>query len=132
MSHSVGLTPPQNDADPAMERWPATHEIDITVPHSYWLGKSQWLAGVSKSRQAGLLLAAGIFLLTQISETPNLSVQVGIVGTVLTLGGVALLVYAAGLLRAALTIDTTGVRARVGWTGFDVAWLSIERWAISD
>ncbi len=76
--------------------------IDTSVVHTYWFGRRLWLNGMGRCVQALLLLAAGVFLLTQITSTPNLVVQIAITGSLMALGGLAMAFCGFFALRVAL------------------------------
>ncbi len=132
MAESAGYAIPVHGNAAAVERSPQTVEIDVNAVHSFWFGGRRLLAGIGTCVQASLLLVAGVFLLTQVSSTPNLAVQIAIVGGLLTIGGIALLFRSLGDFRAGLKVDATGLRARLGWSGFTVPWSRVERWSVGD
>jgi hypothetical protein len=105
--------------------------FDLSVAHSFWFGRRLWMNAAGLCVQAALLLAAGIFLLTQISSTPNLAVQIAITGGLLSLGGIAMLVRAVGDFLSGLKVDRHGVRVRMSGKGFAVPWTAVERWNMS-
>jgi hypothetical protein len=106
-------------------------DFDLSVAHSFWFGRRLWMSAVGLCVQAALLLAAGIFLLTQISSTPNLTVQIAITGALLTLGGLAMIVRALGDFLSGLKVDRQGLRVRMAGRGFAVPWTAVERWNMS-
>ena len=132
MSDQAGYAIPVHNTAGTIDRSPDTQPVDITVPHSFWLGKQQWQTGVGRCVQASVMLGAGIFLLSQISSTPNLTVQMATVGGVFTLGGIAMLYYSLGDFCARLSIDDRGLKARLGWSGFSTEWSNVESWSVSD
>jgi hypothetical protein len=132
MSNSAGFTIPVHSNANPVDRSAETVEVDVNAVHSFWFGRGRWLAGISMCVQGSVLLGAGVFLLTQISSTPNLVVQVALVGGLLTIGGIALLFRSLGDFRVGLKVDSTGLRARLGWSGFTVPWSRVERWSVSD
>lgn len=106
--------------------------VDVSAVHYFWFGRRLWLAGLGLCLQAALLIVAGVFLLTQMSATPNLVVQIAITGGLLTLGGVAVLWRALGDFMAGLKIDRKGVRVQLGWSRLFVPWSNIERWSVNE
>jgi hypothetical protein len=72
-----------------------------------------------------------MFLLSQISSTPNLAVQIEITGGLLCLGGVAMMLRALGELLSGLKVDRQGIRVRMNGKGFAVPWTAVERWNVS-
>lgn len=122
-------------AIPMSERVRATGRpaklVDVNAVHYFWFGRRLWLSGLGLCVQAALLLVSGMFLLTQMSSTPNLVVQIALTGTLLTLGGLAVLWRAASDFMAGLRIERKGVRVHLGWTRYFVPWQNIERWSVS-
>jgi hypothetical protein len=105
--------------------------VDVSAVHYFWFGRRLWLSGLGLCVQASLLLVSGVFLLTQMSSTPNLVVQIALTGALLTLCGIAMLWRAASDFMAGLRIDRKGVRVHLGWTRFFVPWQNIERWSVN-
>lgn len=128
MSESPGFALPMPDR---FAEGPA-RTIDSSAVHSYWFGRRLWLNGVGRCVQALLLLAAGVFLLTQISSTPNLVVQIAITGGLMTLGGIAMLYRALGDFFGGLQVDFKTVRVRTGWKSCSFPWSRVERWSVID
>ena len=115
----------------AMTDAPAA-EVDITAVHSFSFAPERWLTGVGTWVQAGLMIGVGIFLLTQVSSTPNLVVQIAIVGTLLTIGGLALIVRTFGDFFGGLKIDRQGVRGRLGLKSFEIEWADLKEWRVDE
>ncbi len=104
--------------------------IDLEAVHTFWLGRRMWATCAGLVVQSALLLGAGVFLLTQISSTPNLLVQIALTGSLLAIGGLAMLAHAASAFLTRLTIDRYGLRARVGWSTFATPWTNVVRWSV--
>src|SRR5262245_43950676 len=106
--------------------------LDLSTTHRFLFIKQRWLTGAGKLVQASLMLTTGIFLLSQAPSTPNLVLQIAIVGTLLSLGGVAILALAWSDFVGGLAVDQRGIRARLGWAGFSVDWPAVASWRIND
>lgn len=130
MFDSADVALPLSDQATATEH--ATRVVDVGAVHYFWFGRRLWMAGLGICVQATLLIVAGVFLLTQISSTPNLAVQIAITGGLLTLGGIAMLYRALGDFLAGLRIDRKGIRVQVGWRRSFLPWSKIERWNVDD
>lgn len=106
--------------------------LDLAATHRFFFVRRRWLTGAGKLVHASLMLATGIFLMSQASSTPNLVLQIAIVGTLLTIGGVIVLAYAWSDFVGRLTVDQRGIRATLGWSGFTVDWPNVASWKIND
>jgi len=106
--------------------------LDLAATYSFMFVRRRWLAGGGKVFQAGLMLGTGVFLLSQASSTPNLVLQIAIVGTLLAIGGIAILAYAVSDFLGGLRVDPHGIRVRLGWSGFSITWPEVARWRIND
>ena len=73
----------------------------------------------------------GVFLLTQIGSTPGLVTQLAILGSVCSVGGLALLTKSISNLFGRLVIDETGIAVRPGLTGYSIAWNELNRWDVN-
>ena len=107
-------------------------EVDITAVHSFAFAPERWLTGVGSCVQGSLMIGVGAFLLTQVSSTPNLAVQIAIVGTLLAAGGLAFIIRSYGDFFGGLTIDRQGVRARVGLKRFELPWSEVRQWRVDE
>src|SRR5260221_13716503 len=56
--------------------------------HRFYYAPLCWPAAVDGLVKFVMMFVPGVFLLTQISETANLKVQIAVVGVLLTIGGV--------------------------------------------
>jgi len=106
--------------------------LDLAATHSFLFVRRRWLAGGSKVFQAALMLGTGAFLLSQASSTPNLVLQIAVVGTLLAIGGIAILAYAVSDFLGGLRVDPHGIRVRLGWSGYSITWPEVARWRIND
>ena len=106
--------------------------IDLSATYRFPFVRQRWLAGCSILFQGSMMMAVGAFLLSQIPSTPNLVVQMAIIGTLLAGGGLYVLSYAWSDFLGGLTIDQTGVQVSNGWSGFYLPWADVARWRVND
>jgi hypothetical protein len=106
--------------------------IDLNAVHRFWFGRKLWLSAVSKFLQGSFLVAAGVFLLAQISTTPKLAAQIALTGGLMTVGGLVMYYFLLAGLISRMTVDSKGLRLRLGWTSVSVAWAQVERWDFSE
>jgi hypothetical protein len=106
--------------------------IDTTATYRFPFARQRWLVGVGVVVQGTLMMITGGFLLTQVSSTPNLAIQIAIVGTLLAGGGLAILTRAWSDFLGGLTIDRDGLRASLGWSSFTMPWADVARWRVSE
>lgn len=111
---------------------PHAEPIDLTATYRFPFVKQRWFTGCSTIFQGGLMIAVGGFLLSQIPATPNLVVQMAIVGSLLAGGGLYVLSYAWNDFFGGLTIDQSGVQATNGWSSFYLPWADVARWRVND
>jgi hypothetical protein len=76
------------------------------------------------------LLAVGIFLLTQITATPGLAVQLAILGALCTIGGLGFMVRSLGDTFGRLVVDEAGIAIRPSITGYSIRWSELDRWEV--
>lgn len=107
-------------------------EVDLNATYRYLFAPQRWLVGLGTCVKGGLLLVAGVFLLFQVSSTQNLKVQLVITGTLLTVGGLALLTTSLSDFFGGLQIDRSGIRARLGLTTFSAPWSEVEQWRVTE
>jgi hypothetical protein len=107
-------------------------EVDVTAVHSFPFAPERWLRGVGTCIQASLMIGVAGFLLTQLSSTPGLVVQIVIVGALLIVGGLTLIVRSVGDFFGGLRIDREGIRARLGLTRFELPWSSVRQWRVDE
>jgi len=107
-------------------------EVDITAAHSFPFAPERWLTGAGSCIQGSLMIGVGGFLLTQVSSTPNLVIQIAIVGALLIAGGLAFVVRSYGDFFGGLTIERHGIRGRVGFKSFELHWSSVKQWRVDD
>lgn len=87
-------------------------------------------AGIAQGLGGAALLTVGAFLLTQITATPGLSMQLAILGSVGIVGGLGLLVRSMGDLYGRLVIDESGIAIRPSITGYSIRWNELDRWEV--
>jgi len=78
------------------------------------------------------MVATGSFLLSLVSTAPQLTLQVVLLGGLLVVVGLVFAASAVATLTSHLTVDRQGIRGRLGYAAFDVAWPAITRWRVSD
>ena len=86
--------------------------------------------GLAQGLGGAALLAVGAFLLTQITATPGLAVQLAILGSVCAVGGLGFLVRSMGDLYGRLVIDESGIAIRPSITGYSIRWNELDRWEV--
>src|SRR5690349_21032478 len=96
--------------------------VDTAATHCFRFVSERWLSGAGSATKGTLMIVAGGFLLSQIPHTPNLVVQMAILGGLLIAGGLAFALYSLGDLFGSLTLDPKGYRVRLGLTGFSGNW----------
>lgn len=131
MSESAGLYLPMSQG-PAKVVATQPREIDAAATHQFPFSRRRWAMGAGKIIQALLMLASGVFLLTQIRATPNLSVQIAIVGGLIAVGGAALAVRSLRDLFGGLTISPDGVQVRFALERYSLSWDQIEKWQVNE
>src|SRR5262245_34732939 len=96
MSNAAGYAVTLASSQLAQRRLAVTEapsaEIDITAVHSFPFAPERWLSGAGRCIQGSLMIGVGGFLLTQVGSTPNLVVQIAIIGSLLIAGGLALII----------------------------------------
>ena len=78
------------------------------------------------------LLVTGLFLLSQISTTPAVAVQLCAVGLMLTAGGAVAMHQSAQRLLGALAINDFGIHQSPGIAGFSIPWNRLSRWEVRE
>lgn len=107
-----------------------SHETAAT-PQSFAFTSQRWKSGLQQGISGTGLLVMGVFLLSQISSTPALVAQLAILGSVCSVGGLALLMKAVGGMFGRLVIDESGIAIRPGFTGFSITWNELARWDVN-
>lgn len=107
-------------------------EIDTNATHSFHFASERWLTGIGNLIQGGLMMATGIFLISQMSSTPKLSVQLGIVGALLAIAGLGFASKSIGDLFGNLSIGKQGISGRVGFSRFSIPLGEVSRWAVNE
>ena len=91
---------------------------------------TRWRTGLVLGAGGTALLAVGLFLLSQISETPALTAQLAILGSLGVVGGLAFLTKSVRDLLGRLVINDDGISVRPGFAGFSVPWSELTRWEV--
>jgi hypothetical protein len=107
-----------------------SHATETPIAQSFAFSTQRWKRGITHATSGTGVLVMGVFLLTQISSTPGLAVQLAILGAVCSVGGLALLTKAVGDLFGRLVIDETGIAVRPSITGYSIAWNELSRWDV--
>lgn len=112
-----------------------THSIahapaDAAVAQSFTFSAQRWKSGLVQGAGGLGLLGMGAFLLSQISSTPGLAAQLAILGSVCSVGGLAMLLKSIRDFFGRLNIDETGIAVRPGFAGYSVAWSELTRWDV--
>ena len=128
-------------SEPATLALPVAHEIanqihshshaETTGVQSFSFAGQCWKVGLSQGASGTGLLVVGVFLLSQIGSTPALVTQLAILGSVCSIGGLALLTKSIGNLFGRLVIDESGIAVRPGITGFSITWSELVRWQVN-
>lgn len=108
---------------------PHSH-AETPIARSFAFATQRWKSGLVQGVGGMGLLGMGVFLLSQIGSTPALVVQLAILGSVCSVGGLALLAKAVSGLFGRLVIDDTGIAVRPGFTGYSIAWSELDRWEV--
>jgi len=116
------------DVDRAPNRDELSGEQGCHIPFS----RRRWTAAFAGLAQAAVMLTTGLFLLSQVHETPRLVMQMSIVSGLLILFGLASLLYVLRDLFGFVRVDKERFSARVGMTGFTVMWDEIVKWRINE
>jgi hypothetical protein len=134
MSDAAGLAVsfPRNSRAPGATAHAAPLTIDAAATYRFPFVRQRWLTGAGTLVQAALMLTTGIFLLTQISSTPNLALQISIVGLLLSAGGCLLLWLSWSDFFGGLRIDADTMRARLTWKSFRITWPEISGWRVNE
>jgi hypothetical protein len=138
MDFAVPLSLDSVFAQPGVERPPATRnerlfsEIVTNAVYRFYFAPLRWLTGVDSLVKSALMFFPGVFLLSQVSATPNLRIQVATAGTLLAGGGIAFFVHSLRDFLGGLTIDAAGITARRGLFSKTLAWSEIKRWNVDN
>lgn len=101
-------------------------------PLSFSFARQRWQNGILLALQAAAMLAVGGFLLSQMSVTPKLQVQMAILGGLLTIGGLAMLPRIFVDFFGSITVDHHGIHMTPTIVGFSAPWSMIEKWEIKE
>lgn len=120
---------------------PVAHEIanqihshshaETTGVQSFAFARQCWRSGLSQGASGTGLLVMGVFLLSQIGLTPALVTQLAILGSVCSVGGLALLTRSIGNLFGRMVIDEAGIAVRPGITGFSITCSELVCWDVN-
>lgn len=131
MSESAGLYLPMSQG-PAKSKAGLSREIDVTAEHCFSFARRRWAIGAGKIIQSGLMIASGVFLLTQIRSTPNLAIQIAIVGGLIAIGGAAIAVRSLRDFFGGVSISPAGVNVRFAIERYSLPWDQVEKWQVNE
>ena len=106
--------------------------LDTAATYRFSFASNRWFAGLSSLSQGGLMVGVSVFLLSQVSLTPTLSVQMSIVAALMAAGGLFFMQRSLADLFGRVTIGPEGFRARYGLSGFSVTWSKLKSWRVND
>lgn len=138
MDLSVPLTRQSAYAPPGLQRGNESLDerllaIATESTHRFYLAPLCWPAAVDNLVKFVMTFVPGVFLLTQVSQTPSLIFQIAIVGALLTVGGVVFFAQAARDLLGGLTIDAAGITSRRGlFFPRTISWSNLTRWSVNE
>lgn len=107
-------------------------EVDLNATYRFRFASERWLTGVGTAVQGALMVITGAFLALQISVTPKLAVQLGIVGALLAVAGIGFLIQAFGDLFGHIAIDRNAINGRVGLSSFSIPLTKVKRWSMNE
>lgn len=99
-------------------------------PHSFWLGRRRWNSVLSTGALGALMLLAAAFLTRELSATPLLRLEIGVVAALLGLGGGACVLWALNALVGRFVLDQRGLRLSAVMSGFAVEWQDLAAWEV--
>lgn len=109
------------------------HNEDLTASsHVYSFARQRWQNGALGLLGGGAMLISGLFLLLQIPKTPDLEIQLAIIGLLMAGGGLWMMPGVLRDLAGSVAIDDNGIHMRPAPVGFSVAWDDVERWSVCD
>jgi hypothetical protein len=138
MDLAVPLTRQSVHAPPGLQRSNETLDerllaIATESTHRFYLAPLCWPAAVDNLVKFVMTFAPGVFLLTQVSETPSLRVRIAVVGGLLTMGGIVFFAQAVRDLLGGLTIDAAGITCRRGLLfPKTISWSDLCRWNVNE
>jgi hypothetical protein len=107
--------------------------IAIESTHRFYYAPQCWPAAVDGLVKFAVMFVPGVFLLTQISASANLKVQIAVVGVLLTIGGIYFFSQAVRDLFGGLTIDAGGITSRRGLLfPTTISWPDLRRWNVNE
>lgn len=106
--------------------------LDLTVAHSFPFAGQRWFTGAGIAVQGLLMAGTGGFLLSQIPGTPNLAVQIAILGSLLIVCGVAFLARSLSDFFGYVRIDQESMRVRYGLVGYNIPWSRVKQWQVNE
>lgn len=129
MSNQATLEPNTSESESA-----TTSPTKPTVEpnhHVFFFISRKWQSGLLRIVQGAFLLVAGVFLLTQVISTPNLMVQMVILGCVLSIGGCYFLWSSLSDLLGFFRVDRQGIHLRDSWSIRSIPWSHIVAWQVN-
>ena len=88
--------------------------------------------GFAQGLGSAAFLLTGLFMLSQISTTPALAVQLSTVGLLLSLAGSVVFYHAAQRLFGSIVVDEIGVSRNPSLAGFLIPWSRLSRWVVRE
>lgn len=104
--------------------------VEAPIAQSIGFGAQRWKIGLVRGVGGVGLLVMGTFLLSQISSTPALVIQLAIIGAICLVSGLAFLTNSIANLFGRVVIDDNGIAVRPAFTGYSIAWKELERWEV--
>lgn len=114
--------------DSLVEPQEAERETDLC----FGFARQRWQNGILLTLQAAAMFGAGAFLISEIPATPNLKVQMAILGGLLIVGGLAMLPIIVVDFFGAVRVDQTGIHMVPSVVGFSAPWSIVEKWEVRD
>ncbi len=102
------------------------------TPHgqSFGFGSQCARNGRTSAAIGAILLATGLFLISQIGSTPALVLQLAILGAGCTVGGLGLIMRSIRDLFGRLVIDEVGIAIRPSIVGYSISWNELSHWEV--
>ncbi|MBI3866282.1 MAG: hypothetical protein HY290_30755 [Planctomycetia bacterium] len=138
MDFAVPLTRQSVSAPPGLLRSNETRDerllaIATESTHRFQFAPLCWPAAVDSLVKFLMTFVPGVFLLTQVSATPSLKVQIAVVGALLIAGGMVFFAQSVHDLLGGLTIDAAGITSRRGLLlSKTISWSDLRCWNVNE